>query len=561
MLTAKSLKTMLGKESLTGEQVGRALISGGAFTYSEMQAGRPAKVILTPEDVGLLTSKISAGIETDNYNCYVALSRWTGNVGMAYNARIGEFDGLVAYFRELISSSIFALDVAAYVNKLPRIITEKELKQRKEQAIQKQLDSENEITIFNALEYALNKQAEQHAAGKLQDSTLAALLDEYKKKPIKSNIILDKYNEVNKIGYKQLEDGRRSDEMTAEEWRDAIIKPEYSAEFKKPIEDLDDKTRAKFARLSVEAKYNGEQMKILRPYSFHVSTRKPQGVSKYEILEAGDLLEYYSFEDLEELPYRQAEKILKARFRDFAEEYEAALNHIIQVGKELYNIDFSPYPPEEWGATIKTKDLYESNFFGYRDDTESATNIFEGDLVAAARGVAVLHSIGDYNPTTIGNDGEYVAPKFKPSITDVMGLDRFTSCNPEKEKELQALDEKIRKFENCLYYLNGITEAMKLISKRTKLPEYMVFAPPLDNILEQAKALEGLFKSLYISIEEKDSSTNKAEKLRLLKNRLCDIGSPNLEIEKANYEELKKRINGMRVFRSNLDKISSLVMK
>lgn len=206
-------KQLLKRRSLTGEQVGKALIDNLVHNYRLMSQGKPAEQIITGEHLRTLVSKLKTEEDQNVYNVYGAI-----------NDSIISIDSRKLIFEQQFYNGFYRL----YLN-LARIA-----------------DAERAEFIFNLSPFAVTQTEYDHVKGLVKDtlrnvrvnySELVLGMVEYyrdnpekackmtkkalnkaKREMIKNEALLARYNKERGFGYYILPDGSRNDQLSEEEF-------------------------------------------------------------------------------------------------------------------------------------------------------------------------------------------------------------------------------------------------------------------------------------------------------------------------------------------------------
>lgn len=550
MLTRRMVTSLLGKKKVTGAEVGRLLIANAVYTYTHLLKKKTPKQIITEAEYADLSNRFNSDADIADYNKYIALSRWASSNLMSQNAHIGVFNTTLDYLIEICETTGLILKMHDYMKQLPVLVTQKQYQDLKQKAITDKLAKQDEAQdYFYLIEMALYKYVEDYKkTGK--PSLLSSVFEKYKTQPVESPIILTSYNSVMKIGYEQLEDGRRSDQMSAAEWEKAICTDEWR-KFREGT--LEEKIEVSSKRL--EEEYTGVPYQYLKATTFHPYDTPPQGLTKWDILESGDLLQFYGYTEQD----TSDEEVSKS-YVDFYNEYKEAVDLLLDEIKAKYDIDIKSIQPAEWKDTVVPYDvLYDLDYYGYRaeisDDFQTFGNHHQ--LQALTRGVAIIKpgTVCEYQNPNIDEQGYYRQPPFNFGL---VGLDKFTSANPEKEKALAELDDKLDTIEEELYYFKGYDLACQMIAETIGIKEFMIFSPEFKGHYARVQAMQSLFRCYYSDLKKIPESEypGKEERLKLLKTRFCDIAEMNLEIPKDRIEAARAGVSDLSIFRQSRDMLT-----
>ena len=223
----KSIKSLLSKKGWTGEEVGKALIA--SLLNDIRNIGKAHDPLFSPADFERMEKSIETerdflayGIYRDIYNSILeAYNRGQGAYQQYHNG----------YYRLLahLTAVIRANDIEKHKTEYPLIMTAEKY-QRAEAETAEELRSQPESfheILFSLLEYFMEilteNTVELHEGvdGKPAELIPAPILEAIeatKKEPVTNERILALYNTEMGEGYYQLPDGRRSDQLSPEEW-------------------------------------------------------------------------------------------------------------------------------------------------------------------------------------------------------------------------------------------------------------------------------------------------------------------------------------------------------
>lgn len=549
MLTRRLVTNLLGKKKVTGAEVGKLLIANAVYTYTHIIKKKTPKQLITEAEYADLSNRFNSDADISDFNKYVSLSRWTSSNLTSQNAHIGLFNTTIDYLKEVCETTSFILNMHSYMEQLPVIVTQKQYKDLQQKAISDKLGHEDEaLDYFYLVEMALHKYLQEYTEeGKT--NLLSPIFDKYKAQPITSALILNHYNDIMEIGYRELEDGRRSDQMTPEEWGEAI----QTDDWRKMKEGTFEEKMEVSAR-KLEEEYTGKHYPYIKKMTFHPYPDPPADATKWDILDNDNLLEFYGYDGVD----TSDEGVAKG-YEDFYNEYKEAVDLLLDEIKERYDIDIKDTPPAEWGETaVPYKILYELDYYGYRADISDDVQTFENhnQLQALTRGVAIIKpgTVSAYQNPNIDERGYYRQPPF---YFGTIGIDKFTSINPKKEEALAELDEKLATIEEELYYFKGYDLACQMIAEAIGIKEFTVFSPQFKGHYARVKAMQTLFRSYYCDLKKIPDSIypGQEERLKILKARFCDIAEMDLEIPKEKIEAARAGISNLSIFRQSTDKL------
>lgn len=214
----RSIASLLKKKSWSGKDVGRILLASAANDIKN-QGKQSYKPLITQEEYAAIENSLTTERDFRIYGCYKDI----------YNSLIDTYDKIRAdyqqfyhgYYRHLNSFMQCHNSDRAMIKATdyPLIMTQSQHNRLKAKSIEKLRDcteSFHEIVLYTVGYFISNP-------SKAPES-IRATIEATKEQQVTNQRILSTYNEENKLGYYQLPDGRRSDEMNADEWRESVRK-------------------------------------------------------------------------------------------------------------------------------------------------------------------------------------------------------------------------------------------------------------------------------------------------------------------------------------------------
>ena len=561
------VKRLLSKKGWTGEETGKALILLMISDYKQALSGNTApKPLFPPEKIREMLHGFRASrTDMEAYNRYINLLNWTKQYQAVANAYFQRFQSCVNEFISIHNAAKGAENENRYIERLPRIITQKQYEELKAKRIEEQLDPKGDGTyaigdnvfalILRLIEYyARELEAKPKAANPLK-----AIRKRYSAKAVENRAYILGYNKETGEGYYQLPDGTRSDEVDKETWQARLL--HYSPDLQRLQAEAEEgyayqEGSLSYERLMKEARaaHMGEPApeEGRSATTWHIYEEAPEGLTKWELIRAdakGDA--YFS----EYIPALAGEEIAPETFiadakafkKEFPELVEAAFKALDAMGytygKEGAEKPLSACPVEEWETTVFSwRELYNASFPGFREDIENDYNIFDGDKRALINGVAVirpsdflLKPINGRTCAAIDENGYFVEPEGDTLYSSAFGLDAYLPDNPESGENIIRIENSRAALEESLRYIIGFDTAIDLIADEIGLPEFTIFKIDGSGLcLSRANALNGLFDLLYTHIEEIDyrDKERKAAKLQALRDIFYPVKTDELQVSK-----------------------------
>lgn len=217
---ANNLKSLLAKKGWTGEEVGKALIA--SLLNDIRYQGQEHELLFTQADFDKMESSLSTdrdylayGVYRDIYNSIVD----TYNRGLGLYQQF--YNGYYRYIMHL-RGAMKADHALKKAENYPLIMTEEQYRKAEQDTLERKKNYRESFysLVFSMLNYFLNA-LDNGGTDKVPADILKAI-EATKKEPAKGHALYSSYNELMGEGYYSLPDGRRSDQMTSEEWQKTL---------------------------------------------------------------------------------------------------------------------------------------------------------------------------------------------------------------------------------------------------------------------------------------------------------------------------------------------------
>lgn len=576
------VKQLLSKKGWTGEETGKALILDLINSYKQTLAGsRDPKPLFPPEKITQMLHGFRASrADIEAYNRYINLQNWIMQYQAVANANLQRFNSCFNEFVSIHNAAESAENEYRFIERLPRIITQKQYEELKAKRIEEQLDPEGDGTdaigdnvfalILRLIEYyARELEAKPKAANPLK-----AIRKRYSAKAVENRAYILGYNKEMGEGYYTLPDGTRSDEVDKETWQARLL--HYSPDLQRLKAEAEEGYAGQpgsltFERMTKEAR--AAHMGEPKPDEgrsaaiWHVYEEAPEGLTKWELIRAdaeGDA--YFS----EYIPALTGEEITPEAFiadaeafkKEFPELVEAAFKTLDAMGytygEEGAEKPLSSIPVSEWETTVFSwRELYNADFPGFRKEIESDYSVFDGDKRALLNGVAVLRPsdfilkpINGRACAAIDENGYFTEPNGETLFSDLFGLNAYLPDNPESGDNIDKVERNRATLEESLRFIIGYDIALELIAKEIGIPGFTIFKADGERCLTRTKALNGLFDLLYTHIDEiayRDKE-RKAAKLQALRDVFYPIDTDALAVSEGRRKKAAKMLEGLEAF-------------
>lgn len=573
-----NINRLLKKKGWTGAELGRLQIANTALAYDKaVKADNPnQEPVVSSADFQKMLATLTDPTEGRIYNGYISIHNWVSNTSQVALAQ--EQQAQLQFYRlwTIISNAITAEDIYSYIEELPCIMTEKQYKETVEKRTQETLHPDGEEIgdnvlqlLFNALDYYIRLLETQPRA----KNPLKPLKKKLEKELVKDPHILENYNRVRGLGYYTLEDGTRSDKVSPTEWRELVnptifsLIDEDSQLGEKEAELIKQSIRER--RIITDARYMYEgdltqreaeekrhEDEIREGFSkacqWHYYEDSPEGLlTKWEVLEEGELLEYYPyFED------GQTEEEALELCKAFSSEFPTVVKALLEDMGQKYGLtELKSLPVEKWLDTVYSwEDLYKLDFYGFKASTTGDTSIFNGNKRALLNGIAILRpsDLLDRSPRIDPDTGYYIAPDLRKSLLP-LSLEAFFTDSEDYSDNVDAVEDAKQTLLASMYFVEGFNKGLELIATLYDVEEVKLFSRPLDHLRDRVDALNKSIYMLYRRIKNTDyeSEEERAKKLEVLKDIFQPIDLNKLRIPEERIEQAKRNMKDFKGFKDN----------
>lgn len=583
------IKRLLNKKGWTGRELGIIELTNMAVQFRQALQGEEPKPLIETSQLQKMVNDIKDPVQGRAYNGYIAIHEW---LSLKYNIAQTQIQQAQLQYRTLegfITTAILAEDVYRYVEQLPAIMTQKQYDKAREEGIEAYLTDEDgedlQSNIFNLIERATAFYLHKLQTEPEKPNPLKAIRKKYIAQPVKSKLILDRYNEVTGEGYYTLEDGRRSDQMTSEEWQEAITTPKMKealtqmratdgsgTDYTRAIaqQRLIDRSRVIFNGGTEEEADKAQEKAdyergLATPVKWHTYTEPPTDLTKWDIIEQELLLEFYPASLDGEDPYTESN--FNASMEDFKKEFSELVNAMLSDMDKRYfkgdKVQASKLPVKEWATTlISWRRLYKLDFYGERAEAESDTSIFNGNKRALFNGVAIVRPSDILNKSRrIDEQGYYIEPEIQSSL-DNFSLEAFFTEAEDYATNIEVMETSRETFLDSYYFIIGYNYAIDRIAAVYDVPELEVFKMSIEELSDRIDAFNALVPVLYRRIKDTDYSDKElqAKKLQVLKDYFQPVEYKALAIPEENKKEIEELLEDFKAFKpENADRFYNLL--
>ena len=576
------IKRLLSKKGWTGEETGKALIYSLITEYKEaLEGSKDPKPLFPMEKIReMLHGFRASATDIEQYNRYINLQNWLRQYQAVANAYFQRYQSCINEFIADMKAAQTAENENRYIERLPRIMTQKQYEELKAKRIEETLDPEGDGTnaigdsLFALIIRAIAYYGRELEANPKKANPLKAIKKLYLNKPVENRAYICGYNKEMGNGYYQLPDGKRSDEVTPEEWKERLLHfdpdlQRLKAEAEEGYTGEEGSLYYERAIKKARAAHMGEPEPEEKKKSiavWHTYEEAPEGLDKWELIRAdaeGDA--YFS----EYIPALTGEEITPEAFIADAEAFKKEFPKLVEaIFKALDAMGYtygdeerplSSIPVEEWETTVFTwRQLYEANFPGFREWVEADYHIFEGDKRALVNGIAILRPsdllasapINGRTSASIDENGYFIEPEGRKSISVLFGLEQYTPENPEHGDAIDRVERNRATLEESLRWILGFDTALDLIAQEIDIPGFSIFKVDYNRCIARTEAVNGLFDMLYTDIQGIDyrDKEKQEKKLQVLRELFYPIKTKELAIPESHIKQAMKMLSNLDAF-------------
>lgn len=556
-----NIDKLLKKQGWTGEELGRLELANTFTSFSQaLQGVKDPKPLISEADFQKMLDTIKEQEEGRTYNNYLKIHNW---IAKLYNMAIAQEQQAQLNFNKLLSvlsNAMIAEDLYAYIERLPAIMTEKQYKDLVDSRKDEILHPDGEeigFSVFDLLEQSLLFYVGLLQKEPRKKNPLKPLKKKLEKELVTDPRILSHYNEVMGNGYYEREDGTRSDKVPSEEWRKSTPvteDPGAQLELKIKRKAFIDKKIMEEGLTEEEAEKELDKIPELaifieKPATWHYYDNPPEDLNKWEVLQTGDLSEYYPA-----LEGKGTEEEKLADIEAFKKEFPEVVATLLK-DMEQFIKGISSVPTKEWLTNVYMReDLYKADFYGFRKDfVENDTTIFDGNYRAIFNGIAILRPSGLLNESSCINEkGYYEAPSPGRAIL-ALSLESFFTESESYATDTARVEDERATFRESVYYLLGYNKALELIAEKYKVEEVLAAQIPFKGMIDRLNAFNGLIRSLYTRIKHThyEDKELQEKKLKVLEDILYPIDDSFLVIPEERIAQAKRAMKDFKAFRED----------
>lgn len=574
-MTKAEINKILNKTTWKGAELGKLEIKIMADLYQQNKKGIKNPTPLIPlAQLRRMIQSIEDKKEGEIFNGYNALYSWVNMIKSCAEAMqqqaVLRYQMLEKYFR----TSILSEDVYRYASSLPVIMTQAQYNKAKKENIRTLIKDKEESIVFEFLR-ATNYYTSQLERNPKGNNPLKKIKDQYSKENVKSQYIKQKYNKVTGFGYYQLKDGRRSDQMSPEEWQKAVhpylfAEGEYIKEHngkRSPEGEYSYFSRWRkrnsflFYGLSEqEADHFIEQEDIKAGRSleteWHYYPEPPKDLTKWDMIEDIKALWGCYFDAFSE---QTKQEDCLAELQDFLEEFRELANILIEdINEKILPFvetkdhqqpitSLQDIPIEQWrDYKIKLEALYKNNIYSTKEEYEKPRFFLKNNPRALFNGVAII------------DKDDYTEPVIDSSFKEKT-LEGFFTNSPDYAYNVDVVRTSRILLAESYYYVKGFNTLLEIIADYYHTSDVTAFKCTMENKLRiMIKDYNNLIPTLYGAIRENyylDTELQR-KKIQALKDNFIPLDLEKLEIKEEIIEQVKASLKDFNAFRGETVKNS-----
>lgn len=515
-----NINKLLSQSTWKGKEVGKAVLLS-LIELNKTQA--ETKPLFSKEDIRKMVKGLANEHERDIYNRYVDLNNAIIGMSMLTEGYLQQ--AYHGYFKHLLTLMDLhhAQDSQRITEAYPVIMTEKQYQDhyaRAQKETRERKASFKDIILELLGQYTTDREDKPKTPKPIKDA-----LEALKKEPVTSEFILSRINEHYGLGYRQLPDGRRSDQMSTEEWRQAveeILTARHKitidgrpATFEETMREVGEQRLILNWKRAYEAEspvnmedLDLEEREELSGITWHTYETPPEGLTKWDII-AGD----WDMTELYAGAYREHAGHEDEYFREFIKDFPrlfTTLKEELSRYKGLAKIAETK-PANYLKEAITYGELADAGIWYYQDITTPS----HWDVVKRAgqpgyrklNGIAILkEDTYSKSVTHIDENGYFIDP-YKNHL-----LEKITAIE-NKEALIRTRDTLLMEGLRLVLAYNTIMDIFAEVYATPELAHLKKDESHLKSILG---AFNNITMSLYASIKGSDEE-QREQRTRLKK--------------------------------------------
>jgi hypothetical protein len=544
------INKLLKKKGWTGRELGKLALLDLAQTFeAAVLTGKQQRSPVSTADIQKLIRTLETEEDHRIYSGYVELRSW---VNFFVQIAIAQEQQAMLRFTQLatfVQNAFTAESISNYVKKLPVVMTEKQYSDTVSKHLEDDNDKDVTALFFMALDFHL-KALKSNPRAK---NPLKPLKKKLQAELVQDSQILDYYNHVKGLCYYTKEDGTKSEKLDYAGWAKAAF----------PQKELSEKELDERLFEAAKTLYETGEMptpKHLKPrYDKHTWEERPEGITKWEIVEEGSLGNFYNYnifetaEDKEEssdksTPQKEEPEegedpvtLCKALKAEYPELVQAILKDMGERYPDL--IPLQSLPVEKWPTTLfRPEELCKLDFYGYKKQRIEDYSVFEENGQALVHGVAILRPqdsrLPDYEEVD-SETGYYKAPDIKPLLIDI-SLEGFFPESEKGELNTHRAQNARALMLQSMIAVRAYNTCLELIVSNFGVKELLVMRRPMEELESKIEAFNHMVHLLYRAVYTNyDDEKLKERKFKVIKEVLYPIDLGLLTVPKQRLDKVK----------------------
>lgn len=467
---AVNVKTLLKKGKLTGDEVGRLMIKDLVATYKNAVEHRTLDGVLTDSEKQSLVDNLEKKEDIRRYADYKYIHDFLEKAPILFGLyqQTASISFWKLYHRLQVVYST-ENEISREWRNNPKIVTQKQYDDMKRENLEGQLNNNlsPEMLLIHTVNYYLDKYKDGKRTAFNKYFTAS------KKQPITNPRIKENYWEDN--GYYTLPDGRKSKNMSREEWHTALSEYEAYAGMKEAVDGKELTAEEILKNNQTRLEADNLNLEWTSDYT------APEDATMFDVLE---YLEGFYFSEETD----NKETVFEF-MTDFPDLYKAIWEHITKMKglsflQELSKDDFT-----NWDL-ISCRLLYENNLLNFKE-------YFEEFCPDGFAGIAVIQSSGIN--TKIDENGYYkeLDPYWRKNDTADYLL----------EEESDLVSGLLESLKYHLKYAYSVKAAVNIVGKFIAVEDVNIL---IDEVKEhEIEGLNMLMAHLIDAIDRGDYEANE----------------------------------------------------
>ena len=564
----KNLKKILNKNSWNGKEVGQVLLASLIHDIKHQQEPN-YKPLFSQDDFDRMECSLNSDKDFAIFFCYQNIFRSlleSYSKGQGLHQKF--YHGFYRYFTQLMLC-INADKALAQVEHYPLIMTQMQYDRLKKEAEKKKKNYKE--SFYNILMYTLEYFNDNEE--KIPDDIKKAL-EVTKKQPVTNKRLLSLYNRTYDRGYYILSDGRRSDEMSDEEWQD-ILK-EFALAPEDALKYYNEASKLFFMGIScIKETYKNitgkelilgkdEEERFLKDLEYILKTYEtleydkilkskilvnplmelinnilyknkgisikwnyydepPKNLSKYDMLESY----VYSYKGIYADDINEKEQY-KEFIADYPDLNKALIDYIEKNVPAFKNINIAQF----FSESINWSDLAELDFLDYNDMIKpDETDIINQFMLGQAndnytkhrrilfRGIAIIQNPKEYQLDTEGNYIEEINP-----LSNFENLDSLAKSDKMRQDLIDFQDDLLKPALKFLYSFNIL---MKIVGNVYDIEELETVHFSTEMFEQMIENFNNALYSFYVDVY--GDNDERKRKRKIIKDCFCPIDVQTLK--------------------------------